>query len=486
MNTSNWHEPWFIWALVLGFGFPLLIVVLEEVIQQLKRSKNAFASTFQVVKNFVLPTLIVLVFARNVFKLDQEGAPFKILETLFLISGINIVLSLIDVFLFKHAEKGSWQSQIPKVVIDICRFLCILVGVMLVLSSVWQVDLAGLATLLGIVLLAISLALKDPLSSIFTGIMLGFERPFSVGDWLTIGEIEGQVINMNWLTMRLLTAERKMLILPYQVIGKQMVFNHAGTDNIFSTIIKFSFPCDNPPNLVKQVLMNTAISIREILKTPPPKCTTFSFEGLVITYELEFYVRDFETIKSIRGEFMSHLWYAARRNGLVFYHYSDQGELPTNKVENSKKKLQQSFSSIPAFIPITKEQRQMDDLAKETIIQHFGAGEQIVSQGERIHALYIVIAGSALMTVLDDADGELNVLTLSRGEVFGVESLFNRGPSPVSFMAVEDMEVMMIGEDALNALLVRQPNLLSELGKVIEMRTNAINIAKRTNQIEKT
>ncbi|MBW4592725.1 MAG: mechanosensitive ion channel [Brasilonema angustatum HA4187-MV1] len=487
MNTSNWNEPWFIWAIALGFGFPLLTIVLEEVIQQLKRRNNAFAPILQLVKNFVLPTFILLVFVRDVFRLDQQGSLSKILETLFLISAINIVLSLINVWLFERTQTESWQSRIPKLLINLCHFLAILIGGLLILSKVWSVDLAGLATALVVVALVMGLALKDPLGGILTGIMVVFERPYRVGDWLKVGEVEGQVTDINWRSVRLLTTDRKAIILPYQVIGQEVVCNHTGNDHFSSATIKLSFSYDNPPNLVKRVLTNTALSVRGILETPPPECTPVSYEGSFITYELEFYVKDFAAVKPIRGELMSRLWYAARRNGLVLYHYNYecQVELPTNRVENSKHKLSQSFSSIPAFIPLTKEQRQLDDLAKGTTIQHFGAGEQIVCQGERVRTLYVIIAGSASMTVQDDADAdELKVLTLCPGEFFGVQSLFSRSPSPVSFMAAEDIEVMVIGADALDAMLVRQPSLSHEMAKVIEVRENAINVAKRANQTE--
>lgn len=486
MNTSNWHETWFIWALVLGLGFPLLTLILEEVIGQLKRRKHPFAATLQLVKNLVLPTFVLLIFVRDVFKLDQQGPLAKILATLFWLSVINIALSLINLLLFEQADQDSWQSRIPKLLIDLCRFLAIVIGGMLVLSQVWGIDLAGMAAVVGVVSLVLGLALKDPLSSILTGIMLGLEHPFAVGDWLKVGEVEGQVTQMNWRSVHLLTAEQKALIVPYQIIGQAVICNHTKAGNLTSTKIKLSFSYDHPPNLVKQVLTSTALSVRGILATPPPECHPFAYEGSVISYELKFYVKDFEMVKSIRGELMSRLWYAARRNGLVLYQYDYQCQvdLPISRVENSKHKLSQSFSSIPAFVAIAKEPRQLDDLAKGTTIAHFGTGEQIVCQGERVRSLYVVIAGSATMTVLDDHNHELTILTISNGEFFGVQSLFRRSPSPVSFIAAEDMEVMIISGDALNAMLVRQPSLSREMTKVIEVRENAINVAKRAYQNE--
>lgn len=47
MDNLNWQQPWLIWASVLCVGFPLLVIVLGEVIQRLKRQGNPLASTLR-------------------------------------------------------------------------------------------------------------------------------------------------------------------------------------------------------------------------------------------------------------------------------------------------------------------------------------------------------------------------------------------------------------------------------------------------------
>jgi small-conductance mechanosensitive channel/CRP-like cAMP-binding protein len=486
MNSANWHESWFIWGLILGLGFPLITILLEEVIQRLKRRKNPLVPTLQLVKNFVLPTFTLMVLVPIFFTFDRQGILSKILATLFWLSVVNVVLSAIQLSLFEGEKLGSWQSRFPKFLIQVCRLLSVLLTGGLILSYLWGVDLTGFFWALGAVFLVVGLALKEPLGGILTGLMLGFERPFKVGDWLKVGEVEGRVVEMNWRTIHLLTGDHKVMILPYQMFDRQVVCNHTAAGQVCSSSITLTFSYDNPPNLIKQVLTQTALSIQDVLELPPPTCTPLSYEGSAITYELEFYCNEFEQVKSIRGELMSRLWYAAHRNKLLLYHYSYECQVEplSNTTENPKFKLGQMLSAIPAFIPLVKEQRQLEDLAKGTIIQHFGAGEQIIEQGERSHALYIVAAGSADMLVQDE-EGELKVLTLSRSEIFGVESLFSRDPSPCSFIAAEDMEVIVIDEAAISTMARRQPSLSREMGKLIEVRKEAIGMAKRRSRHEK-
>lgn len=486
MGNLNLQEPWLIWAVVLGVGFPLLVIVLGEIIQRLKRQKNPIASTLRTVKNFVLPSSAVMVFVRDVLKLDPQGTLVKVIQTLFWISVINAVLSLIKVLLFEEAEKDSWRGRMPKLLVDLLRVLSILVGGAIVLSEVWGADLAGIATALGVTSIVIGLALQEPLGSVFTGIMLLFERPFGIGDWLKVGEFEGQVIDMNWRAVRLLTEDRQVYIVPHQLLGKEVICNYTEPNRIFYGTIKVGFSYDNPPNAVKQVLLHTALSVPGILAEPEPDCQTISYDDSTIAYEVGFFVKDFLQIASAQNEFMTRIWYAARRNNLRLNNYHDQDPLESkaSKMDLTATKVSQGFSSIPAVLAVSKDESILDQLTKGTTIQHFGKGETAIWQGNRVFSMYIIISGEAVMTVLNDREPELEILKLSKGDFFGVMALFSRQPSPVSVRAVEDMEVLEIEADAVNAILERQPILSREIAQVIEMRKQAIHIAQRTSRKE--
>ncbi|MEZ2224888.1 mechanosensitive ion channel domain-containing protein [Microcoleus sp.] len=487
MGNLNWQEPWLRWALVLGVGFPLLVMILGEIIQRLKRQKNPIASTLQTVKNLVLPSFAVMVFVRDVFKFEPQGNLVKVLETLFWICVINALLSLINALLFEQAEEESWRGRMPKLLVDLCRVISILVGGAIVLSQVWGADLAGLATALGVTSIVIGLALQDPLGSVLTGIMLLFERPFGMGDWLKIGEFEGQVIDMNWRAVRLLTADRQVYIVPHQLLGKEVICNYTAPDSIHYGNIKIGFSYDNPPNVVRQVLFNTALSVPGILADPKPDCQTISYDDFVITYKVAFFVKDFLQLESAQNEFMTRIWYAARRNNLTLYHYKYECAVESNasQTDITTSKLSQGLSSIPALIPVTRDQSSLDELTKGTRLQHFGTGETAIEQGTLVFSMYIIISGEAVMTVGNDGSAELEVVTLSRGDFFGVMALFSREPSPVSVRALIDLEVMAIDSDKVNEMMERQPRLSREIAQVIEMRRHAIDVAQRTSHKEK-
>ena len=55
----------------------------------------------------------------------------------------------------------------------------------------------------GLVGLTISLAAQESASNLFSGLVILLDKPFSVGDWITVGEVEGEVIDINFRSTRI-------------------------------------------------------------------------------------------------------------------------------------------------------------------------------------------------------------------------------------------------------------------------------------------
>jgi small-conductance mechanosensitive channel len=477
MSNAIGQNDLSIWAVILAVGFPLLIVVLGEVIHHLQRRGKPLAATLRIVRNLVLPVFTAMLFVQYVLKLDANGKFVKSIETLFWICAIHASLSLVNAILFKEAEADTWRSRVPKLLIALSRLVLVLLGSAIVLAGVWNADLASLATALGVSSVVLGLALQDTLGSIMSGIALLFERPFSVGDWLRIGELVGQVIDINWRAVRLQTLEREMVTIPHQVIGKEIIRNYSQPIRLHAERVRIGFSYDDPPNLAKQVLRSTALATQGILIDPEPQILTISYDDFAITYEVKFFIEDYKDLEQIRDRFMTRVWYAAQRKNLTIpfptrtlYHFHG----PTSKADGTSKKFAQTLESIPAFVPLTREQDDMDDLSQSITLQHFGMGEKVVRQGYPSSALYIIIAGQAVMTVADDSGKEHEVVTLSRGEFFGEMALFSGEPSAVTVTAIDDLEVMVTYSNVVDRMIERQPNLAREIGQIIEVRRKAV------------
>lgn len=466
----------FIWAIGLVICFPLLVIVLGELVYRLQRRGNPLAATLRAVRNFVLPVFVFMLFVQHVLKLPTTNELVKSIQTLFWLCIIHAALSLLNDILFEQAKADTWRARVPKLLIDLVRLLVVLVGGAIVLAAVWNADLAGVITALGVSSIVIGLALQDTLGSVMSGIALLFERPFSVGDWLRVGDLSGQVIDINWRSVRLQTFEHEMVVIPHKLISSEIIRNFSRPLRVHAERIRIGFSYSDPPNLAKHVLRTTALATEGILLTPEPQIFTLSYDDSSITYEVKFFIDDYGDLEGIRDRFMSRLWYAAQRNNLTIpfpirtlYHFHG----PTSRAEGTSKKFAESLQAMPAFVPLEKP-NSLDMMSQGIDLQHFGTGEAVVQQGALNDALYVVISGHAIMTTRDEADQNHDILSLKAGEFFGEMTLFSGENSPVSITAVNDLEVMRLSATVVNQMIERQPSFAREISQILEIRRRAI------------
>jgi small-conductance mechanosensitive channel len=102
--------------------------------------------------------------------------------------------------------------------------LVVLIGAATVLDIV-GVPLSALVAFFGVVGLAISLALQDILKNLVAGLYLLFERPFRLGDVITIKDQRGVVETIGIRTTTLRTDENVEVLIPNMTVFTDVVTN---------------------------------------------------------------------------------------------------------------------------------------------------------------------------------------------------------------------------------------------------------------------
>jgi len=97
-------------------------------------------------------------------------------------------------------------------------------GVATILDTL-GVPLTTFVTVLGVAGLGISLAMQDVLKSFVAGTFLLFERPFRIGDEITVKAERGVVEDIGIRTTRLRNAENVQIIIPNAVVFAEVVAN---------------------------------------------------------------------------------------------------------------------------------------------------------------------------------------------------------------------------------------------------------------------
>ncbi len=173
-------------------------------------------------------------------QISQMLGWFSTLEMILIIAIlIWILLRLVNNIESQFLEQEKRDKTTVQAIAKIARLLFIVLGILSVMQTL-GLSLSGLLTFGGVGGLVVGLAAKDLLSNFFGGVMIYFDRPFKLGDWVRSPDrkIEGTVERIGWRMTIIRTFDKRPLYIPNSIFSNIIVENPSRMLNrrIYETI----------------------------------------------------------------------------------------------------------------------------------------------------------------------------------------------------------------------------------------------------------
>lgn len=449
------NQPWFWPAVIIVVGLPIALLVLTEVHSSLVRRGSRSAGIIALLRNFIVPVgaLLLLISQTAFLKVDWNwtrivATVFGFLIILLLVNGLNLVL-------FETAQKGTWRQRVPSIFVQLVRLLVIIVSLGMLFAFVWGADIGGLFTALGVGSIVIGLALQNAVGSVISGLLLLFEQPFELGDWLDADGVRGRVVEVNWRSVHIQTDDGIRIIPNASLAGSSFV-NLSRSDGAFSVGFVLKFSTDDPPQTViatcREVARGLPQSVQgeEALVTPMRK-GNYNVALMLTSPSDEF---------SGPRLFKTRIWYAARRRGL---HYDND---LTNNFQTEENYRAALLEVAPSLYLSSDE---VGELRNDVTLEQYGAGEVVQHWGSIPEGMRFILSGTATLAarVVDGSD--VPVADLGRHEIIGLGSLTRQAVS-ASVTAETDLSVILVPNTILDRLVSAKPELARDIGTEIDHR----------------
>ncbi|MEZ8945475.1 mechanosensitive ion channel family protein [Vibrio sp. 10N.247.311.12] len=123
-------------------------------------------------------------------------------------------------------EQKTRDETTVQAIAKVARLFFMVMGGLTIMQA-FGLSLSGLLTFGGVGGLIVGLAAKDLLSNFFGGMMIYFDRPFKVGDWIRSPDrqIEGTVERIGWRMTIIRTFDKRPLYVPNSVFSSIVVEN---------------------------------------------------------------------------------------------------------------------------------------------------------------------------------------------------------------------------------------------------------------------
>jgi len=179
------------------------------------------------------------------------------------------------------------------------------------------IDLTPLFITSGVVSIVVGLAVQGLLSNLLAGVVISVERPFKVGDWVRIGDSEGEVAHINWRATRLRTRFNDYVEIPNSVIAQERVtnFDEPTPQHLCKILVGVSYA--TPPALAVRALTEAALRAEGVLKNPPPIVRFVEYQDFSLLYALCVWIDNYASLPAIESDVRKEIWYSFKRHGIV-------------------------------------------------------------------------------------------------------------------------------------------------------------------------
>ena len=461
-------------AIGLAIGFPLGLLILNELISSLERRSNPLAKNLRTLRNLVLPALALLLFVNWILELPSESSIPRWIETVFWVALLFALSGFVNDIVFGIGRERSIGERVPKLFRDLAQALLVAIGAMVIYSKVWGMEIQGALTALGLGSIVIGLALQEPLGNIVSGLMLLLERPLNVGDWVNVDGVIGKVREINWRSVHIETPTSEVRVVPNVLLYKGAFSNLSRPSPERTEIVEMGFSYDDPPNKVKELLLEVLRSTPGVKSDPEPLVRTVNYADFSIIYRMIFTVEMQETLGATRDNVMTRLWYVARREGLTIPFPIQMEYRPGENPGKPEKTTSQWLNEQPRF----KASLQPAELA-HLDVREYTSGEIMHSTTKPFEGGALILRGQVSLLAQSNEGQEVVVSRLSAGECFGDNLTAGSSTDGISLKADTDVTLLWLPAAQMDQLLSRSASLSSEVGDAIELRRLAVQAVKR-------
>ena len=210
------------------------------------------------------------------------------LKFLVLILVLLVLVRLLTSLIYKGIQRSKLDRSVHGFLRSLTRIVLYFIAATIAAASL-GVNVTSLIAVLSVAGLAVSLALQGALANLASGLVILTTKPFKVGDYVNIDNVEGTVEEITMTYTKIVPWDQRTVYVPNSTVTGSKVMNHtvAGMRRLGTT---FSASYDNSVDQVKAALMEAVMEVEPIRKDQEIFIHINSFGESAIEYVVRVWV----------------------------------------------------------------------------------------------------------------------------------------------------------------------------------------------------
>lgn len=176
-------------------------------------------------------------------------------------------------------------------------------------------EFKGVTVFLGVLL---SLGSTSAISNTIAGFIITYMRPFSVGDWIKVNDITGEVIEKTALVTRLRTINNEEVTVPNSSILSNHTINYSSSipEKLLCISTEVNIRYDVKWEKVEELLIQAALGTMDISNAVPPYVFQLELKENYVVYQLNAMTKLPHRMYHIRSELNQNIQAVFRAHGI--------------------------------------------------------------------------------------------------------------------------------------------------------------------------
>ena len=168
----------------------------------------------------------------------------------------------------------------------------------------------------------IGFGLQAIVQNFISGLILLAERPVKVGDWVVLGNAEGDVRRINVRATEIQLGDRSTLIVPNSEFITKTVRNMTLVNAEGRVLIRLPMPLTTDAHQAREVLLAACVEHQGVLETPAPSVSLDGIEGGFLIFQVIAYVASPRLAGGVRSELLFTMLDQLRQRDLPLAAYA--------------------------------------------------------------------------------------------------------------------------------------------------------------------
>ena len=201
---------------------------------------------------------------------------------------------------------ASGSTEQVSSILALVRLVIVIAGVLLAVAAS-GISIDKFTVVLGALSVGIGLGMQNIVSNFVSGIILIFERPFQIGDYVELADKKGRIRDIGIRASRMITSQGSEVIIPNGDLLSNRLVNWTSSDTYLKTELILKVSAETDLQTIQDIITREVDQLDGALKNRPPEIVVTAIGADAVELKVVVWISSIYTEVSLKSQLLQRL-----------------------------------------------------------------------------------------------------------------------------------------------------------------------------------